>query len=127
MATNFQLKPFVFNLDDITYLLRQVTFKPLFDAAGNAVINWDGISAVYDRNGVQYTDMGSPAANLAAYGSSYASVTDSTGIREVTGNNNNLLLVNKFWGAVDQPFLQTVAPDFTQYVKPHAAGAAGSF
>ncbi|MGB8249833.1 MAG: peroxidase family protein, partial [Azonexus sp.] len=76
---------------------------------------------------VAYADLGNPAANLAAYGSSYNSLTDLSGLRDVSGANNNLLLVNKYLGAVDQPFLRTVAPDFAAYVKPLANGDAGAF
>ncbi len=36
------LKPFVLNLDDLNFLLKHVTFRPLFDASGNALIAWDG-------------------------------------------------------------------------------------
>ena len=71
--------------------------------------------------------MGSAENNLAAYGSSYNSLTDLSGVRDVSGNNNNLLLVNKYLGAVDQPFLRTVAPNFDSYVKPLSNGDAGAF
>ena len=47
------LKPFVFNLSDLGFLLRQVAFRPLFDQFGNAIINWDGTSAIYDGHGAQ--------------------------------------------------------------------------
>jgi len=127
MATNFILKPFRFNLTDLNFIRDQIQFKPLFDVAGNAIINWDGTGAVYNDKGVIYADQGSVAANLAAYGSSYSSLTDLSGLRDVSGANNNLLLVNKYQGAVDQPFLQTVAPDFSAYLKPLAAGDADAF
>lgn len=126
MATNFILKPFRFNLSDLNFIRDQINFKPLFDASGNAIINWDGTGAVFNDKGVAYADMGSSAANLAAYGSSYKSLTDLAGLRDVTGENNNLLLVNKFWGAVDQPFLRTVAPNFDAYIKPTTDGYYGS-
>ncbi len=54
-------------------------------------------------------------------------MTAAQGLRDVTGNNNNLSLVNKFWGAADQPFLQTVAPDFANFIKPTAAGSMDAF
>lgn len=41
------LKPFVLNLDDLEFLLRQVNFRPLFDIDGNAITNWDGVGSVY--------------------------------------------------------------------------------
>lgn len=127
MATNYQLKPFRFNLSDLNFMRDQINFRPLFDLAGNALINWDGTGAVFDAKGAVYADQGNAAANLEAYGTSYKSTTDLQGLRDVTGQNNNLLLVNKFWGAVDQPFLQTVAPDFSNYVKPLAAGEINGF
>ncbi|NDP37696.1 MAG: heme peroxidase [Rhodoferax sp.] len=128
MATNYKLKPFRFNLDDLNFMRDQINFRPLFDAAGNALINWDGTGAIFDVTGTQYNTTGMSAVDaIAAFGRSYASVTAAEGLREVTGQNNNLLLVNKFWGAVDQPFLQTVAPDFSNYVKPLAAGEINGF
>ena len=127
MATNYILKPFRFNLTDLNFIRDQIKFRPLFDADGNAIVNWDGTGIVYNDNGVAYADLGNSADNLAAYGSSYNSLTDLSGLRDVSGANNNLLLVNKYLGAVDQPFLRTVAPDFAAYVKPLANGDAGAF
>ena len=75
MATNYTLKPYSFNFRDMEFLTKQINFRPLFDAAGNAVIAWDGTGAVYNDKGELYADQGSPAANIAAYGQSYASVT----------------------------------------------------
>jgi Ca2+-binding RTX toxin-like protein len=126
MATNFVLKPFRFNLTDLNFIKAQINFKPLFDAQGNAIINWDGNGTVYNAKGVAYADLGTATQNMATYGTSYSSLTDLAGLREVTGSNNNLLLVNKFWGAVDQPFLRTVAPNFDAYIKPTTDGAYGS-
>ncbi|MDO8263477.1 MAG: peroxidase family protein, partial [Gallionella sp.] len=122
MGTNYNLKPFRFNLSDLNFMRDQINFRPLFDSVGNAIINWDGSGAVYDANGIVYADQGTAAANLEAYGTSYRSTTDLQGLRDVSGLNNNLLLVNKFWGAVDQPFLQTVTPDFANYLKPTPGG-----
>ena len=125
MATNYKLKPFRFNLDDLKFIQEQIKFKPLFDSAGNAIINWDGTGNVYNAQGIQY-DTSTPA-KIAALGTSYKSLTDLAGLRDVTGDNNNLLLQNKHWGAVDQPFRQNVAPDFSHYVKPLASGTADSY
>ena len=69
----------------------------------------------------------SAAAAIAAFGTSYANITSAEGLRDVTGMNNNLNLVHAAWGAVDQPFLQTVAPNFNNYLKPLAAGDAAAF
>jgi Ca2+-binding RTX toxin-like protein len=122
MATNYQPKPFVLNNGDLQFLLKQITFKPLFDAAGNAIIAWDGIGAIYDGQGNQlwsgsgiYT---TPEAAKAHFGQSYASTTDLSGLRDVSGNNNNLLKVHSTWGSVDQPFTRTVGANFLDYVKP---------
>jgi Ca2+-binding RTX toxin-like protein len=141
MSTSFKLKPFRFNLSDLNFIRDQINFRPLFDAAGNAVIAWDGTGAVYDSNdmgsrnqlwngvfvGTGGTGIHNAGEAIAAYGTSYASVTAAQGLRDVTGQNNNLLLVNQFWGAADQPFLQSVAPDFANYIKPMATGSAGAF
>ena len=122
MATNYQLKPYAFNFNDLKFLEKQINFKPLFDEQGNAIIQWDGTGAVYNSNDmatrVLYADQGSALANIAAYGTSYAYVTDFAGLRELSGHNNNLYLVNADWGANDQPFLQRTQVVFDQYVKP---------
>ena len=34
MATNYVLKPFTINLNDLAYLLDQVNFLPMFDSSG---------------------------------------------------------------------------------------------
>ncbi len=38
------LKPFVFNASDLQFILNQINFRPLFDAKGNALINWNGVA-----------------------------------------------------------------------------------
>jgi hypothetical protein len=86
MATTFQLKKFNINLSDINFLKDQINFKPLFDAKGNAIIQWDGTGAIYDAqhnllwDGVLVGSTTSPgihsaAEAVAAYGSSYDSLT----------------------------------------------------
>ena len=40
------LKPFVFNASDLDFILAQIKFRPLFDAEGNAIINWNGTGAI---------------------------------------------------------------------------------
>ena len=127
MATIFKLKPFRFNLADLNFIQAQINFRPLFDAAGNAIINWDGIGNIFDATGNQYDTTGmDAAAAIAAYGTSYDTLTSFQGLRDVSGADNNLLLVNKYWGAVDQAFLRTVAPDFANYVVPNAGGFYGN-
>lgn len=118
MATNYTLKPFRFNFSDLGFVRDQIDFRPLFDADGNAIINWNGLGAVYNDKGVIYADQGSAAANIAAYGQSYASVTASQGLRDPSGLNNNLYQVNAAWGAVDRPFLQRTEVAYDNYVKP---------
>ena len=127
MTTTYQLKPFSINLSDLKFMRDQIAFRPLFDAFGNAIIAWDGTGAIYNSNNMatrtQLWDglsaLSAPAIDV--FGMSYASVTAAQGLRDVTGHNNNLSLVHQFWGAVDQPFLQSVAPDFAHYIKPLAA------
>ena len=115
------LKPFVINSTDIQFILDQLNFRPLFDAAGNAVINWDGTGSVYDSHGTLIGTGGALATDQAsidaivAFGSSYQSVTDLAGLRDVTGLNNNLALVNNAYGAVDQIFTRTAAADYANY------------
>ena len=46
------LKPFVFNASDLAFILSQINFRPLFDAAGNAIINWNGTGAIFDGDGL---------------------------------------------------------------------------
>ena len=116
------LKPFVFNAGDLDFILSQINFRPLFDADGNAIINWNGTGAIFDRHGNPiwdgYSDLldangvtlwdnvdgdavltvpESAAAALVAlelFGPSYPSATSSYGLRDVTGLNNNLNLIN---------------------------------
>ncbi len=123
------LKPFVLNLSDLGFLLRQVTFRPLFDQFGNAIINWDGTSAIFDDQGTQiWNGVGlTPAQAIAVYGASYAHTTELTGVRDVSGLNNNLLKINQTWGSVDQPFPRTVPADFADYMKPVDPAVAGSY
>ena len=115
------LKPFVINSTDIQFILDQLNFRPLFDAAGNAVINWDGTGSVFDRYGTLIGTGGALATDQAsidaivAFGSSYQSVTDLAGLRDVTGLNNNLALVNNAYGAVDQIFTRSAAADYANY------------
>jgi|CXWL01.1.fsa_nt_gi Ca2+-binding RTX toxin-like protein len=125
MAT---LKPFVLNHSDLDFIFRQITFRPLFDAAGNALFNWNGVGAVFDGHGGLIWDgtlgaggINSAADALAAFGASYASITSFEGIRDVSGLNNNLLAVQSTWGAVDQEFLRTVGAHYANYVQPLAA------
>jgi VCBS repeat-containing protein len=141
MTTSYKLKPFRINLSDLNFMRDQINFRPLFDEAGNAIIAWDGTGEVYDSNnmtsrtqlwngifvGTGGTGIHNTDEAIDAFGTSYASVTAAQGLRDVTGQNNNLLLVNKYWGSVDQPFLQTVAPDFASYITPKAVGAMDAF
>lgn len=127
MATRYILKPFRFNFSDLDFMRSQIGFRPLFDADGNAIIDWSGSSAIYDSQHRLIYDPGSTTlsqtqidSNLAMYGHSYASVTASQGLRDLSGLNNNLYLVNASWGSADQPFLQRMAVAFDQYVKPMA-------
>ncbi|KRB24080.1 hypothetical protein ASD99_29460 [Mesorhizobium sp. Root695] len=111
----YTLKPFVINQTDIQFILDQLNFLPLFDQQGNAIINWDGTGTVYNSTHVAYANLGSVSANIAAYGTSYQSVTDLVGLRDVTGLNNNLSLINAEWGAVDQIFTRSAAADYANY------------
>ena len=86
MATNYQLKPFRFNIDDLNFMMAQIKFKPLFDSSGNAIIAWDGTGSIFDAKGVQYNITGMNAnAAISIYGTSYATAVSAEGLRDVTG------------------------------------------
>ena len=114
------LKPFVINSTDIQFILNQVKFRPLYNALGEVIINWDGTGDVYDANGTIISGglVAGDAASLAAiatYGTSYQSITDLAGLRDVTGHNNNLTPIHANWGAVDQLFTRSAPADFAHY------------
>ena len=117
------LKPFVLNATDIQFLLDQVKFKPLFDLAGNAIINWDGTGIVYNAYGAVIGTGGlvvGDAASLAAitaYGSSYQNITDLAGLRDPSGFNNNLTLVHAHWGQAGYDFPRTAQAIYDKYSK----------
>ena len=112
------LKPFVLDSSDMKFLLDQVTFRALFDSAGNAIINWNGTGAIYDsHHQMIWNGNGLSAAQAtAAYGTSYYSSVDLAGLRDPSGDNNNLLLANSHWGAVDQAFGRIAKADYAHYV-----------
>ncbi len=116
MAFNPRLKPFVINATDISFLIDQVDFRPLFDASGNIIVAWDGTGPVYDFNGVQYADQGSAQANLAKWGQSYQNFTDLSGTRDVSGYWNNLTPVLAHYGDTGQIFPRMVTADYSGYL-----------
>ena len=145
-TSNFKLKPFLFNGTDISFLYSQITFRPLFDSNGVPVIAWDGTTAVYDITGktliydpanpynvpanigVKPADLVTLAINAVAYfGSSYDSLTDASGMRNVSGLNNNLIDLQGHWGQADMPFLRMIPADFSDYLKTYAPGNTGAF
>ena len=127
------LKPFVFNSTDIQFLLDQLNFRPLFDVTGNAIILWDGTGSVFDSHGVLIGSGGAVAgdalslAAIALYGQSYQTATDLAGLRDVTGLNNNLALVNHAYGAVDQIFTRSAAADYANFSPIMQAVAEGAY
>ncbi|MEQ1653017.1 MAG: peroxidase family protein, partial [Hyphomicrobium sp.] len=133
MATNFAPKPFHFNINDLNFIRDQINFRPLFDAAGNAIVAWDGIGQIFKTSsgaaaaGNEYDTSGlTPTEAMAAYGTSYASETAAQGLRNVSGIDNNLFLTNHLWGSVDQPFLRNSTADFSNYLQPTTDGFYGS-
>jgi Ca2+-binding RTX toxin-like protein len=128
------LKPFVFDSTDLAFILGQVTFRPLFDASGNPLFNWNGTTAIYDQNHLliwngssALTGVGTLAERaIAHFGTSYQSPTDLAGLRDVTGNYNNLSLVHSTWGAVDQNFVRSAHSDYAHYA-PIFSGTAGVY
>jgi len=129
MALNPNLRSFTFNLTDLNFIAAQIAFKPLFykssvsNTGFSPIINWDGTGAVYDStgallwDGVNGTQFADSAAALAALGTSYNSYTDISGLRDVTGNYNNLLPGQSTWGATNQDFTRIAAADFKNYVQ----------
>ncbi len=125
MTMRNNIRSFQFNSNDLAFLLEQINFKPLFYKGGTPVIGWDGTTAIYDGDGAVLYDpgivviaAGSPqaAANIAKFGTSYASLTDIAGLRDVRGNINNLNPGQATWGAVDQPFVRQARADYAHYV-----------
>jgi Ca2+-binding RTX toxin-like protein len=119
MANN--LKPFVIDQTDLDFILSQVNFRPLFDVNKNAIILWDGTGNVYDGKGALIGQGGTVAGDaasvlaIAAYGQSYYSEFDFAGLRDPSGLNNNLSLINATWGSVDQIFTRSAAADYANY------------
>lgn len=115
MPINTSLKPFIFNLNDIEFVLAQVNFLPLFDAGGNAIIDWNGTGAIYNQSGALIWDGTGLTAQQAQsnWGTSYAHITASQGIRTNSGIDNNLLLVNRTWGAADAEFVRKLGLNYT--------------
>jgi Ca2+-binding RTX toxin-like protein len=128
------LKPFVINGTDIKFLLDQVSFIPLFDVSGNALINWDGTGSVYDGYGKIIWDATTQTGNynntvltsanyLGFLGGSYQNITDLAGLRDPSGFNNNLTLSHANWGQANQLFPRMATADFTKYSQEVIAAA----
>ncbi len=111
------LKPFMLNATDLQFLLDQVKFKPLFDSAGNAIINWNGIGAIFDGYGKPiWNGIGlSAQAALDTYGPSYQNITDLAGLRDPSGFNNNLTLAHAHWGQANEIFPRSAAAKYGNY------------
>ena len=123
----YTLKPFSINLADLTFLLAQVNFHPMFDAPvnGNAVVDWNGTSTVYDALGNPYDLTGlNQQQAWAAYGHGFPSVSAPIGIRDVTGYHNNLFGSQADWGSVDVPFRRDIPADYSNYVTSPGANYA---
>ena len=136
MALNPNLRSFTFNLTDLQFIAAQIAFQPLFYKSSTSntgfspVINWDGVGAVYDSTGLLLSNGGLVATDAAAlaavnmWGTSYNSYTDISGLRDVTGNYNNLIPGQSTWGASNQVFSRITAADFTHYVQQAIGGLA---
>ena len=136
MATtsSYKLRSFTINGSDLSFLYSQVTFKPLFDKNGVPIVNWAGTTAIYDINGKKLYDpndlafnatqglsaIDSVTAALAYFGTSYDSVTDASGLRNVSGLMNNIIQGHSHWGQADTPFIRLVKADFNSYTKTYA-------
>ena len=105
------------------------------DATGtNPILNWNGTDAIYNAHGtliwggavpVAGTVQLTAAAAVALFGVSYAtasgsvssSVTDFTGLRDVSGLNNNLVPGQQKWGADGGNFVRVAKYDPNHYVQ----------
>ena len=123
------LKPFNINGNDIQFLLDQINFRPLFRMVNGqlqVVIAWDGTGAIFDQWGNPLWDgiagALTPAQAMGQFGTSYANVNDASGLRQVSGDFNNLQPGQQHWGAVDQPFERMVKADYSHYVSSSIAG-----
>jgi hypothetical protein len=124
----YDLKPFVLNTNDLVYLLNQINFKPLFDASGNAVVAWDGMTEVRDAHNNVIDLFGlSQQQAWDAYGQGFPSVAAPIGIRDITGFHNNLFGTQAQWGNVDAPFVRSVPADYTNYITNNGAGGASNY
>ncbi len=101
----------------------------------NRVELWDGTAAgaaaFYtgnDANG-DGTINGADLAFAATekFGRSYQSVTDLSGLRDVSGLYNSLSDVNASYGAVDQIFPRMAAADYTNYLPTLIGSAVGGY
>ena len=112
------LKSFPFTKLDLSFMKKQIEFRPLFDADGKPIINWNGTGAIYDAKGVQIWD-GTGLSTVDAiqqFGISFPTYTSSAGLRNIDGLYNNLF--NTTWGNTDLPFMQRTQVIFDNYVKP---------
>ena len=124
------LKPFILNQTDLDFILAQLDFVPLFDANGDAIINWDGTGAVYNTAGMAIWDpVGAgpysfggvtlTSANVVdVLGHSFPTSTTLVGLREQTGVHNNLNAgePTQEWGVSGATFIRKVPADFWHYV-----------
>ncbi len=133
------LRTFVLNLTDLQFILAQVDFIPMFTADGDAVISWDGTTAVYDisggllyapggatefftgtgANGNVYDHQALSSSNvLDILGQSFPTVTNFSGLRNISGEYNNLNSGDPalYWGVADHPFIRLVPANFADYM-----------
>ncbi|MEN9410838.1 MAG: hypothetical protein RL216_2812, partial [Pseudomonadota bacterium] len=124
------LKPFVLNQTDLEFILAQLDFVPLFDANGDAVINWNGTGAVYDTAGqviwdpagrttYSFNGVTLTSANVVdVLGHSFPTSTTLMGLREQTGVHNNLNAgePTQTWGVSGATFIRLVPANFWDYV-----------
>ncbi len=121
------LKSFIFNYTDLAFMRDQIKFRPLFDANGKPIVNWDGVGPIYDARGNLLWDGTGMSADqaMAAWGTSFLSYTASQGIRNIDGLANNLF--NPDWGNTDLPFMQRTKVIFDKYLKPLDANDPNAF
>lgn len=122
----YALKSFSLNQKDVLYLLQQVEFPTLrvvgYDTSGKALYGYTGSDGVVHILGV----MGSfdPLAIPAGETVWYNGARDPIGLRNVSGEFNNLTQDGHQWGAFNQTFIRLTHSDYSHYVHQNLSNAA---
>lgn len=122
----YALKSFSLNQEDVLFLLQQVEFPTLrvvgYDSNGQALYGYTGGDGVVHILGV----MGSfdPLAVPDGVSVWYNGARDPIGLRNVSGEFNNLTQDGHQWGAFNQTFIRLTHADYSHYVHQNLSNAA---